>query len=325
MGQYWYLISIDKGQYTCVGKLAEAIPNGEVSSLPFMIVKPSYNSFCCQFPSDQSELEDNKNDLNSLLSLPWELLSSSLDQMDLTSVLCWALTCRRAWRMGWPLIQCIIVGPWWNTRLICEGDENAAARVPPDMLCAEELELLASGLDESELEGERYRPGPVKLSTFMRARGLEIDMDRSVGLRVREMLSCNLPQDEYRAALAFVHGFDNGSVFSTGDWVLRNTTIHSIILGRKLNAAFHPTRRTSGVSLPYPGFGEVILAQVSYSSSASASIGFNRGSWAGHRLELVTDKEHELESDQTWVDDSDAVINRLAGILGLHASSRLTL
>ena len=91
-----------------------------------MIIKPSYKSFCCQFPLDRSNYENNKNYDNSLLGLPWEPLSSILDRMDLISVLCWALTCRWAWRMGW--------------------------RVPPDMLCAEELELLASGLDESELE-----------------------------------------------------------------------------------------------------------------------------------------------------------------------------
>ena len=64
MGQYWYLISIDKGQYTCVGKLAEAIPNGEASLLPSMIVKPSYKSFCCQFPLARSGFE-NQTDLNS--------------------------------------------------------------------------------------------------------------------------------------------------------------------------------------------------------------------------------------------------------------------
>ena len=155
----------------------------------------------------------------------------------------------------------------------------------------------------------------------MRARGFEINMDHGVGSEIREILSCNL--HEHRAALAFLNGFDNGSIFSKRDWVLRNATIHSIILGRKLNAAFHPTRRTSGVSLPYPGFGEVILAQVSHSFSASSSLGFNRGTWAGHRLELVTDEEHELESDQNWVDDSDVVISRLADVLGLCASSGL--
>ena len=119
-------------------------------------------------------------------------------------------------------------------------------------------------------------------------------MDRIVGSEIREMLSCILPKDKYRAALAVLNGFDNGFIFSTRDWVLRNTTFHSIVLGRKLNAAFHQTGRTTGVSLPYPGFGDVSLAQTSYSSSASFSVGFNKGGWARHRLELVMDEEQRV-------------------------------
>ena len=72
MGRYWYVISVDSGQYSCHGKLAETIFNGEASVLPFMIVTPSYKSFRFRFqlPLDRWNHENSKNYVNSLLSLP---------------------------------------------------------------------------------------------------------------------------------------------------------------------------------------------------------------------------------------------------------------
>ena len=43
------------------------------------------------------------------------------------------------------------------------------------------------------------------------------------------------------------------------------------------------------------------------------------GSWAGHRLELVTDEDHSLLSDGTWVDESGRLVSQLAETLGLRA------
>lgn len=296
MGQYWYLISVDSGEYVNCGKLTEAIANGEAALLPYMIVRQ------CIEPLGNAFTEDNKNHHNPLLSLPWELLLSIFEQVDLLSVLRLSLTSKRSWQMGWPYVRAAMVGRWRGTRLICEGDDNRPAHLPADVLSSEELDLLNSGLDEDELDNEEgFRTGPVTLATLMRARGEEVELDLGVDPEVRELFyapSCSLPEAERIAALDFLDGSGlRASISSTKHWTLRNTTIKRFVLGWKLNAAFHPGKRSAGLDLPYPGFGEALLSQISWSESEASSLDLNRGDWAGHRFEIVTDEEHLLDTE----------------------------
>ena len=91
--------------------------------------------------------------------------------------------------------------------------------MPVNVLCSEELKLLKSGLDASEIEdGDRFRPRPTTLSSLIRARGGELDLDVGLGSEIRKLFSINLPADERRTALDFIEGSTNrASVFAVGN------------------------------------------------------------------------------------------------------------
>ena len=320
-------MSVDRGEYFYCGKLSEALANGEATFLPYLIAKPRYKQ--PDRPLDcrvTRELDDERRE-SSLSYLPPELLLRVFEYADICSALSLSLTSTRTWSVGWLYVRAQIIdhmGPWRGTRILCEGDENLPTYLPAGMLSPVEIGILMEGLDEDELDEEDgYRSGPLSLNKLMRARGDEVDGHFNIPMAWRTLFfrpSCSLPESQRHEALRLIDEDRRNDLFAPNDdWTLRNISAKKFVLGRKLNAAFHPRQRSTGLDLPYPGFAEALLSQISWSKSKSSSMDVNKGDWAGQRFEILTDADHRLASDARWTDESEKTISILAEVLGLES------
>ena len=234
--------------------------------------------------------------------------------------LCLGMACRQLWEVGWPYVQDAIFGPWCGTRLICEGDGNPPDDLPPNTLSTHEKEKFGAG---DELY-KNHNLGPVSLFHWMRKRGTLRWMFQLDGLQLSDLFncpSCPLPEAERKQALQLIDRDNFVKFFSPEKyWTLRNLTKKALIRGKTLNAAFHSTP-TTGLDLPSPDFGDVFVSQILWSKSSHSSVGLNRGNWAGHRFELLTDDDHDLTSDASWTSESEKVIQVLAKTLRVLGQS----
>lgn len=109
-------------------------------------------------------------------------------------------------------------------------------------------------------------------------------------------------------------------------WTLRNLTKKVFVRGTRLRVAFHGRGpgcdyASSNVLYASPGFGHVVLSQIATCSAqvtCARCRTLSRGQWAGDRLEVLQDAEHEAATDNSWTDDSERVIEILAEGFGLH-------
>lgn len=88
-----------------------------------------------------------------------------------------------------------------------------------------------------------------------------------------------------------------------GPWVLRNMTTREYVRCDVLAPWPHGV---SGPHIGHPGFGEVVISHICWSSTPVADTVIHRGPWAGHWFEITTWTRHATRAapDTQWSDVS---------------------
>ena len=325
-------------------------------------VKPSLAQLSCAtaYPVDEPGIEPLpiKKDLKSpcqiqphLAAIPDELILMIFHSLDLLSCFRFSLVSKRLWRIGWPFFQQKItefMSPWAGKRIICLGDECEANDLPAGFLTTEEENIVNEGLDDSEIDpddGIYQRPG--NLLNIAKGRFQEVNSEvkpyeilrrplpgepkhgfyskhSQSWRRPRTMLdeARHLRESERTHAYSFAHGEEEANYYpETESWILRNLNTAEFVQGDALLAAFHSSGRQDGLHLRYPGFGEAIMGRICWSRRAFKAP-FNRGVWAGHRLEICTGKVHALHSDIGWKDVTSEIVDELSVALNLPTQKK---
>ena len=329
---------------------------GSLVDLFAVPVKPSPAQLSCatERPDDNSGIEPLPTKKRSevlpcqtqshLAAIPDELTLMIFHSLDLLSCFRLSLVSRRFWRFGWPIFQQKIadsMGPWAGKRIICLGDECKPYDLPTRFLTREEKSIVDEGLDDSEIDpGDGLYPRPGNLLNIAMCRFREVSTEvkpyqilydllpgepkhwiysnRSQSWREpRTMLdeARHLPEADRTHVYSFARGNEKANHYpETESWILRNLTMTEFVHGDRLFAAFPRSGRQRGTCLGYPGFGEAIMCRICWSTGKS---GLDRGVWAGHRLEIRTEKSHALNSDCKWKDVTSEIVDELSVALDL--------
>lgn len=195
MGQYWYIVSVDDGQFLGCGKLVEFLFNKEADCLVDLFavpVKPNPEQlpYTTKHSDDNSRYEPSpvKKDLKPpcqiqphLAAIPDELILMIFHSLDLLSCFRLSLVSKQLWRIGWPFFQQKIIefmSPWAGKRIICLGDECEPNDLPAGFLTTEEENIVNEGLDDSEIDPDNgIYPRPGNLLNIAMGRFREVNSE----------------------------------------------------------------------------------------------------------------------------------------------------
>ena len=303
----------------------------------------------------KKDLEPTRQIQPYLATIPDELILKVFHDLDFLSCFRLSLVSKRLWRIGWAFFQqraIDFMGPWAGARIICLGDECNPGDWPAGLLTAKEENVVNGGLDEAEVDpDEGFFPGSGDLLSMVMCRFREINskvmpfqilLDPVPGQAEDLVYSKrfgtwesprtaldearHLPKSERSQVWSFASGKKMANYYpETENWILRNLTTAEFVQGDKLFAAFHRSGRQRGPYLGYPGFGEVVMCRICWSTTRSTvpCAGFNnRGVWAGHRFEICTGKSHALKSDSSWRDATSEIVDELSLALDLPTQTK---
>ncbi|KAI9801752.1 MAG: hypothetical protein M1825_003124 [Sarcosagium campestre] len=316
--------------------------------------KPGYDNLEIEPLPTKANLTPTCKIQSRLTSIPDELLLEVFRHLDIVSCFRLSLVSKRLWSIGWPFFRHKItefMGTWAGVRTICLGDDCEPSDLPAGLLTTEEEDAVNEGLDSDEenSDGDSFS-GKGNLLDIARCRfrkpkfleehyrmfyrpvpGEDEDLlfsGRSQTWRLpRTLLSeaRHLPKSELSQVYRFASGNKVTDYYPKAEsWYLRNLTTTEFVQGDRLYAAFHRSRPPSGPHLGYPGFGEAIMCRICWSTCSLLGIpfaGLNRGAWAGHRLEICTEKYHASNSNDTWKDVTSEIVHEISVVLELQVQT----
>jgi hypothetical protein len=201
------------------------------------------------------------------------------------------------------------------------GDECEPGDWPAGFLAADEEAIANQGLVEVDAE-----PGDLLSLVLWQFREVHYET-KPYQMLVEHALNDtrHLPQSKRSQALDFALGkLDTIYYPKTESWVLRNLTTNEFVQGDGLVTAFHESKNQGGLHLGYPGFGEVVLCRICWSTNLASYLpsGINRGVWAGNRFDICTEKHHALDSNSNWKNVTSEIVNELSVALKLEVRTK---
>ncbi|KAI7826471.1 hypothetical protein BX661DRAFT_181282 [Kickxella alabastrina] len=286
MGQYWFLACIDRREITSYDnglKLGETMLQGYCDMLCKMLAYKTHFIRSTPLPVTQTvALKDKKlSAIEELPDLIIDMIFSSLTEYSymenpksVDAILCFALSCHRFLDFGRRhLLKDFKLRSqpenWSGHRIICVGDY--ADDIPPGFLSDYECEELGN---RTLFEFVKTFGGPSRLFAYTPARTYH----HAGKTASKRLIKALLPE------------FRNVSQRDK-DTVIRNLTTDEYIRAE----AFHAT-------LDKFNLEDMLLSRIGWSSDPSVAlvnkVGFHRGTWAGHCIDLNTADT----VDSTWKD-----------------------
>ncbi|TFY70225.1 hypothetical protein EVG20_g2775 [Dentipellis fragilis] len=311
MGQYWYLINLDKQQSIFLGKLGECFCDSPMSIYVTLGHAPAVKLLPYFKPPPASPFP---NKVAGIDGLPNELVDEVFEHMlDFTDCYCLALTSRRYWNLARPVMKCRITLflqylSWAGDRVTCMGDYAKIDDYPPALQASEDFK----GVDIYELASEEFGRIPSSLGargtlggTVLRNKLLGCFRGvRFWGIKISILESCVPVEDVKPSSL-----------------ILRNLSKHEYVRYDSL-----PVDLLAGIKHPGPvDLALAAFSQICWSWDPSIAINtdveLHRGGWAGDRLDIVPVAElEEVENGEdgeevVWTDISERVAGELTSIL----------
>lgn len=301
MGQYWYLVNLDKREKIEFTKLGEGRRDFAIhsclSGCKFTVsTATEYIERCMQAEEESRKLHEQhaaavgkpsspgrpklyrritQSQSSFMKKLPVEVISICVGFMEtLLDKACFALTCQDAWDIARPTLikQLRPYESWQGDRILCIGDYTRLDDVPPNVLNDEELATV------SDMKTGKWRPSRVLdqkaprlyLTDFLDARGMT--PVSAPAYDVHDWLHDNRDGERHITYSRQSHDAwfkmvreTRLSGTSPAGTVLRNLTTHEFIRGDTLLAARRKNPDSETCSpIHFWGLADILLLRIAW-------------------------------------------------------------
>ncbi|OSC97974.1 hypothetical protein PYCCODRAFT_1480983 [Trametes coccinea BRFM310] len=285
MGQYWYLLNLDRRERAYGAKLGEWYPSEDYRWLEQRLKIPRLS------PNIDRWIAQGKRAVQrgSLLKLPNEMIDEIFTELrveDPVSMVCFAVACKELLSLGKPHAYKLMKAEcrsWINHRLICVGDYGS--NLPQGLLTAEEEAAI-----EGMREDDEYPPTLYSLAAATFDSHLDAFDDAfrfawfespQYDIMCHESIRRQTPtqKNDWRMITSLL-----SPAYDQGPAVLCNMSKGECVRQDALNLP-------AGISL-----GHVLVSQICCSDDPSCSMvvgedfekNFERGRWVGDRFCIAT-------------------------------------
>lgn len=264
-------------------------------------------------------INSNTRRCTSFMTLPTEIQELVFDLLgndDIEDVVCLGMTNSYFWPMARKRLHMHLLsflGCWAGENIVCPGEYLEPGDFPPGLFSAEEEEQLRQTKIVPRPDPDGYDTDDDQEPRLITLCDLtDGEPERHVSIQGRSFeIYFNCVDRDSREYLKFTTVFRDFTLdepdFYPNDetWILRNLTTHEYV---RPNALVQRRRGDYRPYFEYPGFGEVMISRISWSSSSINKTSIHRGPWAGHRFDITTWSRHEEEAlTEQWSDISEKI------------------